>query len=222
MSETNTVKLNENIFYLPASDKPLSCDVVFIKTNETTWIFDVGSNKESSELINSVEGKKNIVISHFHPDHTFNLLKVNYDNLYVTKYTKKYTIKGTIVESVTKFDENPEITILELPSSHAKGCLCLVCGEYAFLGDGTYAKPKKGNHVYNAQLLKQMIDVLESLDVKYFCLSHDENFVQNKDAVIKLYKAIYSRRSENNPIISVEDFFNSDGSVKPLDEQPVL
>ena len=82
------------------------------------------------------------------------------------------------------------------------------------MGDGTYAKELIGNHYYNAQLLLQMINVMENIDAKYFCLSHDKNFVQNKETVIALYKDIYKRRQEGNPKISVEDFFNADGTVK--------
>ena len=90
------IKLTPEISYLPSVEAPLSSDVVFIKPqdSDTTWIFDVGSCGEAAQLINQIEGKKNIVISHFHPDHIINLLKVKYDKLYVTKYTKKYTRAG--------------------------------------------------------------------------------------------------------------------------------
>lgn len=208
------IKLNEFISYLPATEKPLSCDVVFIKTDIATWIFDVGLNKEAVNEIKKIDGPKNIVISHFHPDHILNLINVSADNIYVSKNTKKYTIKGTVISGENTFDENPKISIIDFPSSHAKGCLCLVCGDYAFMGDGTYAKPKKGNHVYNAQLLQEMISTMEKIDCKYFCLSHDANFVQEKEVVLKLYRQIYQRRTPDNPLIDVEDFFNADGSVK--------
>lgn len=208
--------LTENISYLPAVAEPLSCDIVFIKTNKATWILDTGTNEEALKEINNITGEKNIVISHFHYDHITNLPKTEYTNLYVSKNTKKYTKAGTVVEGTLTFNEEPEIKIMELPSSHAKGCLILVCGEYAFLGDGSYCKPLLGNHTYNAQLLLEMIKAMESLDVKYFCLSHDKNFVQRKETVIALYKDIYKRREPNNPIISVEDFFNPDGSVKEV------
>lgn len=210
------IKLTENISYLPATLKPFSCDVVFIKTNKATWIFDAGMSQNAADEINRIESPKNIVISHFHPDHIFNLTKVKCDNLYVSKYTKRYTFKGTVIEDSKTFDNEPSIQIISLPSSHAKGCLCLVCGDYAFMGDGTYAKEKIGNHTYNAQLLKSMIDVMEQLPCKYFCLSHDRNFVQNKDTVIQLYKDIYARHTPDSPVISVEDYFNADGSVKQL------
>ena len=90
------IRLTPEISYLPSVENPISSDVVFIKPqgSDTTWIFDVGSCGEAAELINAIEGKKYIVISHFHPDHILNLLKVKYDNLYVTKYTKKYTRGG--------------------------------------------------------------------------------------------------------------------------------
>ena len=221
------INLTQNISYIPSSTKPFSCDVVFIKGQKFTWIFDCGTTKEIADEINRIQTPKNIVISHFHPDHILNLARVNYDNLYVSKYTKKYTFKGTVLESDffaqdfldTTSKENldnqkNQIKIFHLPSSHAKGCLCLACGDYCFMGDGTYAKELIGNHYYNAQLLLQMINVMEKIDVKYFCLSHDKNFVQNKETVLALYKDIYKRRQEGNPKISVEDFFNADGTVK--------
>lgn len=222
------INLTQNISYIPSSTKPFSCDVVFIKGQKFTWIFDCGTTKEIADEINKIQMPKNIVISHFHPDHILNLARINYDNLYVSKYTKKYTFKGTVLESdffaqdfldTTSKKENldnqkNQIKIFHLPSSHAKGCLCLSCGDYCFMGDGTYAKELIGNHYYNAQLLLQMINVMENIDAKYFCLSHDKNFVQNKETVIALYKDIYKRRQEGNPKISVEDFFNADGTVK--------
>ena len=208
------IDLNQNISYLPASLKPFSSDLVFIKTDKSTWVFDVGRGKPALEEVKKLYGPLNVVISHFHPDHLLNLPGISYENLYVSKYTKRYTFKGSVISEKTDFDEEPKISIIPIPSSHAKGCLCLVCQDFAFMGDATYAKEKIGNHTYNTQLLHDMIEVMEKLPVKYFCLSHDKNFVQDKDSVITLYKDIYSRHRIDSPIISVEDFFNPDGSVK--------
>lgn len=213
---SNLIEINSNISYFPASRKPFTCDVIFIKTDKTTWIFDVGMSKEQADYINSIEGPKNVVLSHFHPDHILNLAKVSYNQLYVSKNTKKYTFKGTVVEGSLVVNENPEIRIYEMPSSHAKGCLCLVCGDYAFMGDGTYCKEKLLHHSYNTQLLKAEIDFLESLECKYVCLDHDQHFIQDRLSLINLHKEIYSRRKPGEPNISVEDFFNPDGSVKQV------
>ncbi|MCR4741369.1 MAG: MBL fold metallo-hydrolase [Treponema sp.] len=209
------IKLTENISYLESSEKPLSSEVIFIKTDKSTWIFDVGLNNEAYKEIKKIQGPKNIVISHFHPDHIMNLARISCKNLYLSKNTKKYTLRGNVISESMEIDENPKITIREFPSSHAKGSLILICQDYAFLGDGPYAKPVRGHHSYNAQLLLEMIKVMEELDVKYFCLDHDKNFIQSKEEVINRYKEIYKNyHKPDSPIIDVEDFFNPDGKVK--------
>ncbi|MCQ2578264.1 MAG: MBL fold metallo-hydrolase [Treponema sp.] len=210
MSQSKLIKITDKISYLPSSRNPISCEVVFIKGDGCTWIFDTGLTKEAAHYINQVEGPKKVVISHWHPDHTLNLAKIKYDELYVSRHTKKYTWRGTVLESDTDFGD---VKVIVLPSSHAKGCLCLLAGDYAFMGDGTYSKERKGNHTYNVQLLQAEIEVLEKIPCRYVCLDHDPVFVQERKDLINLHKTIYSRRTEGNPIISVEDFFNADGTV---------
>ena len=212
------INITPEIFYLPSVENPISSDVVFIKPagSDITWIFDVGSNSEAAELINAVEGKKNIVISHFHPDHILNLLKVKYDNLYVTKYTKKYTRGGTIIEDEQIFPDG--IKIYQIPSSHSKGCLVLEFKDYVFLGDATYCKFRLTAREYNVQLLEQMIKKMEEISVPNFCLSHDKTFVQPKESVLRIYQKILARRKNGNPTINVNDFFNEDGGVKESED----
>lgn len=213
------VQLNQFISYLPSQESPLSCDIIFIQTKDATIIFDVGASEQAVEAINSYKGDRVIILSHFHPDHISNLSKIQYSKLYASKNTLKYVTKGTeqnitpVTSSIT-ISNTPLVQIMELPSSHAKGCLMMICGEYAFVGDGVYSKPVRGKHSYNAQLLQQMIKTLESIDVKYICLDHDKKFILPKPVIIKLYKDIYSRYDGKNPVIDVEDFFNPDGSVK--------
>ena len=212
------IELTPEISYLPSVENPISSDVVFIKPagSEITWIFDTGANSEAAELINSVEGKKNIVISHFHPDHILNLLKVKYDNLYVTKYTKKYTRAGTVIDSDCDFPDG--IKLFQIPSSHSKGCLAIEYKNYAFLGDATYCKFRLKAREYNVQLLEQMIKKMEELQATDFCLSHDKGFVQPKESVLRIYRKILGRRKAGNPTINVNDFFNEDGGVKESED----
>lgn len=214
------LQINEFISYIPASRNPLSADVVFVKQKKldgenVTWIYDVGSSKIAADAINAIQGNKNIVLSHFHPDHVLNLVRgLRYDELFVSKYTKHYVRIGNVVEKDFTANGTPEIKVIRFPSSHAKGCLALLCGEYAFLGDGTYAKEKIGAHTYNAQLLKEEIELLEKLSCTFVCLSHDKNFIQKRTDLIELHKQICARHKDAEPIINVEDFFNMDGSVK--------
>lgn len=212
------ISLTPEIFYLPSVEKPISSDVVFIKPDgsDTTWIFDVGTSSEAARLINQIEGKKNIVISHFHPDHILNLIKVKYDKLYVTKYTKKYTRAGEVLEGDLFFPDG--IKISQIPSSHSKGCLVLEYKDYAFLGDATYVRFRLNAREYNVQLLEQMIKKMEEITAPNFCLSHDKTFVQPKESVLRIYRKILSRRQNGNPTINVNDFFNADGGVKESED----
>ncbi len=212
------INLTPEISYLPSVENPISSDVIFIKPegSDTTWIFDVGTSSEAAELIKAVEGKKNIVISHFHPDHILNLLKVKCDNLYVTKYTKKYTRAGTIVDEDLSFSDG--IKIYQIPSSHSKGSLILEYKDYVFLGDATYCHFRISAREYNVQLLEQMIKKMEEIQAPNFCLSHDKTFIQPKESVLRIYKKILARRVNGNPTINVNDFFNDDGGVKESED----
>ena len=212
------INLTPEISYLPSVESPISSDVVFIKPqgSDTTWIFDTGTCSEAAEFINAVEGKKNIVISHFHPDHILNLLKVKYDKLYVSKYTKKYTRAGEIVDGELLFPDG--IKISQIPSSHSKGALILEYKDYAFLGDATYCHFRLTAREYNVQLLEQMIKKMEEITAPNFCLSHDKGFVQPKESVLRIYRKILARRKNGSPTINVNDFFNEDGGVKESED----
>ena len=212
------INLTPEISYLPSVESPISSDVVFIKPqgSDTTWIFDTGTCSEAAEFINAVEGKKNIVISHFHPDHILNLLKVKYDKLYVTKYTKKYTRAGEIVDGELLFPDG--IKISQIPSSHSKGALILEYKDFAFLGDATYCHFRLTAREYNVQLLEQMIKKMEEITAPNFCLSHDKGFVQRKESVLRIYRKILARRKNGSPTINVNDFFNEDGGVKESED----
>ena len=212
------IEITPEISYLPSVENPLASDVVFIKpeASDTTWIFDTGTSSEAAQLINAVEGPKNIVISHFHPDHILNLIKVKYDRLYVSKYTKKYTRAGEIIDGEQTFPDG--IKLYPIPSSHSKGALVLEYKDYAFLGDATYCHFRLSAREYNVQLLEQMIKKLEEIQAPNFCLSHDKAFVQPKESVLRIYRKILSRRQNGNPTINVNDFFNEDGGVKESEE----
>ena len=213
-SHTEITPINDRISWLPATSMPFCCDIVFIKSKdeegEFTWIFDVGVGSAAADAINAVQGRKKIVISHFHPDHIVNLPFVKYEEVFVTKYTKKYTRIGKEISQPMDFGD---VKITPMPSSHAKGCLALIADGYAFLGDGAFCKYKGIHHLYNPQILNEMIKFMESTDCKYFCLDHEQNFIQNREPVLALYKDIYSRRkdAEGKELkwINVDDYFPS-------------
>ncbi len=141
---------------MPSETNPLSADVYAIRGETVWWIFDVGASDEAADFINNlpcdgvVPGtaplKKNIVISHFHRDHFFNLPRVHFDNLYVGRETFRHcdeTIRAlgtrgrsqsssssvTVVESPLQFEDGIRVKIMPIPNSHAKGSLIFIVGD---------------------------------------------------------------------------------------------
>ncbi|MBQ3500781.1 MAG: hypothetical protein IJA70_05090, partial [Oscillospiraceae bacterium] len=98
-------------------------------------------------------------------------------------------------------DDGVKIHIFPLPSSHAKGSVGLETGDYAFLGDATYATMKQGRVCYNASVLKEEITVLKNLSAKFFLISHDEKFIRPKEEIIAELEEIYSKRDPKESFI---------------------
>lgn len=193
------LKLADRISYFPHRESPLSADVGVIRCDDELWIYDVGSTEEIAAAINALPGHKNVVLSHFHQDHTGNVERVMYDVLYAGAFTCKRLGVGTTVGEHLFFDSG--IHLFSLPSSHAKGCVGLEYGEYAFLGDATYTTVKDGRTAYNAGILKEQIAVLKSLRANLLLLSHSEPFARHKAEIISQLEEIYSLRSRNSPYI---------------------
>lgn len=192
-------RLTDSISYFPATESPLSADVGIIQCADATWLFDVGSSEEAAAAIKAIPGQKNVVLSHFHADHSDNVSCVEYDALYAGKYTCRKLDTGTAVEEHMYFENG--IHLFPLPSSHSKGCVGLEYEDYAFLGDAVYSMKKDGKIAYNAGLLKEMITTLKSINAKWFLLSHSEPFAQPKAEVIAQMEEIYAHRTNNEPYI---------------------
>ena len=193
-------KIADSIFYFPATESPLSADVGIIQCADGVWLYDVGSSDEAAAAIEALSGKKNIILSHFHPDHAGNIDRVSYDRLYAGKFTcKRLGGIGVSVEDHMYFEDG--IHLFPLPSGHAKGCVGLEYGGYAFLGDAVYASDKDGRIAYNAGLLKELIAVLKSLEASWFLVSHNVPFVKPKTEVMAELEEIYALRSPHEPYI---------------------
>lgn len=193
------LKITDRISCFPHSEIPLSADVGVIRCDDGFWIYDVGSTDETAAAINNLPGFKNVVLSHFHPDHAGNIERVMYDMLYAGAFTCKRLGVGTAVEDHLFFDNG--IHLFLLPSSHAKGCVGLEYGDYAFLGDATYSMVKDGQIAYNTGILKEQIAVLKSLRADLLLLSHSEPFACHKTEVISRLEEIYALRNRYSSYI---------------------
>ena len=218
--------ITDRISYIPASTDPLSADVGMIEGEEFLYLFDVGAKEDVAEFLNMLPKPKKLILSHFHPDHMKNIERMNYVEGYVGANTAKY-LKNyinleesesdteelllqehgwRIVDAPITISDGVELTVFPMPSSHAKGSLAAtVGGTHTFLGDAAYCTGKKGRAVYNAQLLKEQIEVLKTLRSNYLLLSHAEPFVKEREQVIKQLEDIYSRRKKGEPYIEAEE-----------------
>lgn len=195
------IRINEHISYIKASTDPLSADVGMVFGDEFLWLFDIGADEAVIAPLNAAEKPKKAILSHFHPDHIGNLGRIALDEIYLGANTFGYTKRGNIVADDIFINDGVEMHIFPLPSSHAKGSLGMESGEYAFLGDATYATMKQGKVCYNASVLKEEIDVLKNLSARYFLLSHDEKFIRPREEVISELEEIYSKRDPKEAFI---------------------
>ena len=192
-------KIEEYLYDLESSENPLSADVYFILGNNKTYIFDVGANINSLNEIKKYHNRE-IIISHFHQDHIYNLNNLDdKNNIYVSSYTFKHLNYGKIVNDLIEINDGVNLKIFEIPNSHAKGSLALIINDkYLLLGDSIGSNIKG----YNVSLLYDEIKSLEEYKYEYVLLSH-KNKIYKKDAVIIFLKNIYNKKEKGNPYIGI-------------------
>ena len=214
MDGINRINITEYISYIKASDSPLSADVILVEGREYLYVYDVGNNEQVAEYINSIPKKKRVVLSHFHADHMGSIGKVEWDTVFFGANTEKYFQQyitnvtercfATVSEPVIVQD-GVSIEIHTIPNSHAKGALLLqVNDEYIFVGDALYPKTEGENCVYNAQLLKDELDILKRLTGTKIFSSHEVRPIKEKAGVLRFLEQIYSKREKNNAYIRIQ------------------
>lgn len=188
-----TCRISDNISYIPATEDPLSADIGIIRDGTEIWLYDVGNDPQA---IARLTGKYNVVLSHFHKDHTGNLQKLHIQNLYVSDETQRHTGIGTVVNGDLYFGA---LHLFPLPSSHCKGCLGLeVEGRYAFVGDALYCKTKNGAYTFSVQLVHDLLAVLKRLTAPDLLVSHFPGMVRPRAEVIAEFEALYAMRQPGN------------------------
>lgn len=222
--------ITKRISYIPASTDPLSADVGIIEGEEFLYLFDVGADEAVAEFLNMLPKPKKLILSHFHPDHMKNIGRIDYVEGYIGANTANYLgnyinlsekesggkeiplqelllqKSWRIVDVPVTILDGAELTVFPIPSSHARGSLAATADErHTFLGDAAYCTGKGGRAVYNAQLLKEQIDLLKTLRSDTLLLSHAEPFAKEREQVVKELESIYSRRKKGEPYIEAEE-----------------
>lgn len=211
------VKINDRISYIPASKNPLSADVVLIEGEEYLYLYDVGNNEEVAAYLDALPKKKKIILSHFHGDHIGSIGRISFETVYAGPIMGKYyqyfvpgyekekePEKYLTVTEPLKISDGVELELHPIPSSHAKGSVLLqVNEELILLGDAFYSRTKDRKPVYNVQLLKEEIQLLNELTGDKVFLSHEKRPVKAKRSMIRFLEKVYEKREKNNPYIEV-------------------
>ena len=191
--------INKKISYIECSDDPLSADIGIIRDGDAVWLYDVGSDERA---ISELTGNYNVILSHFHQDHTGNIGKLNIKEAFVSPETIRHVQMGTVADKDIYIGN---LHIFPLPSSHCKGCLGLEVDEtYAFVGDALYSKFRDGYYILNAQLVKEEIAVLKKLKAPYLLVSHFKGMVRRRNEVIAELEELYHYRDKNSSEIKVK------------------
>ena len=189
---------------LPMSTDPLSADVFIIHGQRCTYFIDCGSCDAALDFILSVDGSRNLVLTHFHADHSDNMKRFR-EGTFETVYGGKKTIErigcGTIVNTELELEEG--IRIIPITNCHAKGSLAVeLDGEYLFTGDALCGCDTPQGYGYNAGMLLSTIRELEKCKAKYIVPSHSTQ-IRPKDEVLTELRKIYSERKGNDPYIII-------------------
>lgn len=107
-------QISDKISYIPATEGSLSADIGIIREGGQTWLYDVG---DGAAAIDGLTGIFQVVLSHFHQDHTGNLQKLHIQNLYVSGETRRHIGMGTVVTGDLYFGA---LHLFPLPSSHCR------------------------------------------------------------------------------------------------------
>lgn len=203
--------LDYDISRIAASKTPLSADVVFIRADGCTYVFDTGALPENAEYIREIEGRKILIISHFHPDHTGCLKEydMGFSEIYAAAYTFKHLgdIKGeALLKTVTEPCVLGTVGIVPFPSSHAKGCLVIKYKKRLFAGDALYGKlcirdSRIKTTQYNVQQLLAGMRLIQDAGADTICLSHHVNFEMKKEVILCFMRLLYEGRQPDSPYV---------------------
>ncbi len=112
------VKISDHISYIPASEEPLSADVVLINGAEYLYVFDVGNKEQVAEYLNSIPKKKRVILSHFHTDHMGNIGRVNWESVFFGANTEKYFQHYIADYAEERFSELPQALAVAFEGKH--------------------------------------------------------------------------------------------------------
>jgi len=159
-------KLSDHIFVLPGHDSQgPNPKIVLLTGKESSLLVDVSNDpKQLAEMLTfckneGLSAPKFVALTHFHDDHIGNLIYLPSGiEILASKNTARYLNRPvTILEKDAILDLGDYVVSLILvPSLHAKGCLDVLAENYLFVGDSLYYRQSGSSYYYNPQIAYEM------------------------------------------------------------------
>ena len=179
--------INDYLQYIEPSQVPFSSAVYIIKGDNNSYIYDVGRDPENLPILSEIKNKV-VVLSHFHGDHSDNLPKVEYKQLYTGDTCAEMLGRGHVVRDVLNLNDGVELCIRHCPSVHTGGSLILTVNkEYCMLGDVYHHRA-----TFDSETAWQMLAVLKRIKCKYFLVAHGDELCIPKEELIRQLEEEYN------------------------------
>ena len=163
-----TERIAPRILRVPPVDEPLSSDAFIIEGDARYYLYDVGASDAAYDAIAALDKPVTVILSHFHRDHTTNMMRICPEHTLVGARTRKQLGLGTLVDAPLTICDGVEMVVRPCVSPHAPGCLILTLdGTDTLIGDLHYARPGAGQGE-----AKGMYQALRALDTQRFIVSH--------------------------------------------------
>ena len=161
-------RIAPRILRVPPVDEPLSSDAFIVEGESRYYVYDVGASDAASAAIAALDKPVTVILSHFHRDHTANMVRITPAETLVGARTRRQLGLGTLVDAPLTIRDGVELLVQPCVSPHAPGCLIVtVNGAYTLIGDLHYARPGKGQGE-----VKGMRNALSALRTQFFVVSH--------------------------------------------------
>ena len=181
------VTYSDRISYITPDESLICSSIGIVRGDNYSILIDIGASKPQLGILKDglangliKNNIQDVVITHFHPDHTSNLSELENIKTICSKNTSRYIKADLIIDKQTDLDlKNTSVKIIPLPSVHAKGSLAIYVEEdkAMFIGDALCMKEKDYKPFTNKDITLNMINTLRSYPIQKYFLGHEDGTI---------------------------------------------
>jgi glyoxylase-like metal-dependent hydrolase (beta-lactamase superfamily II) len=189
-------KLTDHIYILPGHDSEgPNPKIVLLTGKESSLLIDVSNDPKQLDEVLAFQKKeglsavKFVALTHFHDDHVGNLIYLpDGIEILASKNTSRYLNRPARIlteDTLLDLGDYP-LSLILVPSLHAKGCLDVLAERYLFVGDSLYYRQSGVSYYYNPQIAYEMQKKVESIPFEVAISAHESPNHTKSEAVTYL------------------------------------